>query len=190
MRVGITVDKNKQFYDRPGVMAQVEEGERVATARGGGYVRTVARRSMKYRKAGVASPPGTPPHAHRKTKKNPRGPLLRDRLYFAFDPDFEVGVVGPEALKGSNTRAPELQEFGGQTVMKVLVKPAETRKKRVLTPAQKAAFIALAKAGQIQRRKGEYRFVRVTLPARPTMGPALEISQPKLDDFYAGVVRP
>lgn len=71
----------------------------------GGYLRMVARRSMRKRKG--PSQPGTPPNAHEQ-------PLLRTFLEYAFDPIKRRLVVGPKLLPRSNNFViPGLMERGG-----------------------------------------------------------------------------
>lgn len=92
------------FLDTPKVMRAVDRGRRRALARSGGYIRQVARRSIRPRRG--PSPAGQPPHSHTG--------LLRDHVYFGYDESARSVVVGPAALN-RGTRAPETLEFGGRT---------------------------------------------------------------------------
>lgn len=107
------------FFDRKGVQAAADAGRLKALAKFGAFVRRAAQTSMRYRKG--ASPAGSPPSAHKskqlaalkkmgRTKYN--GALLREMLYFAYDPVTRTTVVGPLGFKGS--KVPELHEFGGE----------------------------------------------------------------------------
>lgn len=93
----------KQFFlDRKAVIDAVGKGNVVALARAGGYIRTLARRSMRPGgKKNATAPPGTPPRYHAKN--------LRDLIFFAL---FGSGVrIGP--VKFRKGEAPALLEFGG-----------------------------------------------------------------------------
>jgi len=92
------------FLDRESVVKATERGQRRALAKGGGYVRTTARRSVRKRKR--SSDPGSPPSSH-------EGGYKRS-IFFAYDPSSESVVIGPRAdFGGKNSNVPELLEFGG-----------------------------------------------------------------------------
>lgn len=102
------------FFDRGAVLAAVGAAATTGMKRTGGYVRAVARNSMK--KSLVASAPGAPPHVHVGTLKN--------LLFFAFDLQSESVVVGPVGFKGS--AVPKVLEFGGGPIAKrPYMKPAQ-----------------------------------------------------------------
>jgi hypothetical protein len=90
------------FFDRPAVVKAAGRAKTAALARFAGYVRSVARRSMRRRKKGVSAP-GTPPFA--------KSGELRDLLFFGYDAKSGTFVVGPLGFKGS--AVPALHEHGG-----------------------------------------------------------------------------
>lgn len=78
--------------------------ERRVAARQGALIRTIARRSIRKRKR--PSNPGDPPTS--------RTGLLKNFLFYSWDPSTQSVVVGPEKLFGvSSVDAPEALEFGG-----------------------------------------------------------------------------
>lgn len=110
------------FFDRKAVQDAAGRGTVRALGRFGAYVRRSAQTSMRYRKS--ASPPGQPPSAHkskrraalkRMGKAKHNGALLREFLYFAYDPKARSVVVGPLGFRtrGGKT-VPELHESGGE----------------------------------------------------------------------------
>ena len=79
----------------------------------GGYIRTIARRSIK--QSDGTSQPGRPPYSHTR--------ILRDSIYFSVDRPSGTVVVGPVALqtpgKGYEARGktiPEALETGGTLI--------------------------------------------------------------------------
>jgi hypothetical protein len=104
------------FFDRGAVLAAVGAAATTGMKRTGGYIRAVARNSMKKAAARVSSAPGTPPNVHIGTLKN--------LLFFAFDLQTNSLVVGPVGFKGSDT--PRTLETGGRGIAKrPYMKPAQ-----------------------------------------------------------------
>lgn len=95
------------FFDRKIILKYMDAKTARALSRALSHIWTTARTSMRYRKLGRVSPPGSPPFAHKET-----GALLRKLLYFAYAPREKRGVVGPVAHRRGE--APRLNEFGGQ----------------------------------------------------------------------------
>ena len=93
------------FFDRERVMRSMDAATRRVFTRFGGRVRTRARRSIRKRKG--ISPPGQPPHSH--------VGLLRDFIFFAYDPWQRSVVIGPVLLRLSS-KVPSLLEYGGVVV--------------------------------------------------------------------------
>lgn len=93
--------------DSPRVMAAVADGARKALSQFGAMVRVAARRSLRPANYGVPpSAPGQPPRS--------RTGLLRDFIFFGWDPATRAVVVGPARLLGRRMgRAPSLLEYGG-----------------------------------------------------------------------------
>ena len=149
------------FFDRGAVERAAGKGKIKALSKYGAVVRRTAQTSMRYRKS--ASPPGTPPSAHKskrlaalkklgRTKYN--GALLREMLYFAYDPRSGTTVVGPLGFKSKNgVSVPALHEFGG-------VRQPYPNEKFLAGRGKKARVIVL---------KGSVKY-----PPRPFMAPALK----------------
>lgn len=131
------VQVKELFFDRQAVIRAMDDATYYYLSHQGGYVRKVARNSMK--KAPGPSTPGTAPHRH--------VGLLWKLLLYAFDRLAMSVVVGPTALKGrqpyDNVTVPELLEYGGEAVH-------TTRKGRDVTatyPARPFMGPALEAAG-------------------------------------------
>lgn len=185
--VGIRLDKN-MFFDRTAVKDAIAKSNKRFLARAGMLVRQTARRSMRFRKK--SSDPGTPPSAHKKDPKHKHGPLLKDRLFYQFDPFRESVVIGPEMLPGSKTNAPSVQEFGGFARIKRIThagRAAPRRKgpKKFLTEAQKAAIKQKIQDGTIAKRPVLVKYDYVLTAARPYMRPAMQRELPKFPSLYA-----
>lgn len=90
------------FFDRRSIARAVDRARRRALVRSGAYVRTVAKRSIRRRKG--PSRPGQPPHSH--------VGLLRDQIFYAYDPRRESVVVGPRVFHEARD-VPGVLEFGG-----------------------------------------------------------------------------
>lgn len=160
------------------IHAAVKKSNKRFVMQAGGYVRTTIRRSMRFRKG--ASPAGTPPSAHRRDEKHPRGPLLREFVRFAYDPLRESVVVGPQKLSGARANTPARQEFGYTTTVRVFKKKTTGR---VATPAQKDAFLRKVKRGEIT--KATPTVTTISVPARPSARPGLQVNLPKFPTLYA-----
>jgi hypothetical protein len=181
--IGLTFDKAKTFFDKAAVIEATDVATRKALSKGGSMVRQTARRSMRSRKK--ASAPGSPPSAHRKSDTHPRGPLLKDRLYFAYESNARSVVVGPEKLGRSN--APEVMEKGG--TIKTKVKAARTGKPK--SAAAVAAFRRKLAAGTLKTKSKPTEATRdVKVAERPFMVPALNKEKPKLSGLWADSVKP
>lgn len=197
--IGFKLDKKMFFFDRKG--NPIEKGLGRATERilnkFGAYTRQTARRSMRPARKGpwkpgkgrLGSEPGKPPRYHRKSPEHPRGPLLRDRLFYAWDALRESVVVGPEALRGSKHPVPRILEFGGFVTMRRRVEPTKKRTASGLTPAQKAAYIALVKSGRIKKPKAVYTEVVVPVEPRPFMAPALDTGLGRFHTLYGNSLK-
>jgi hypothetical protein len=96
-KAGVRYKPNFSFQQNP----IPKEKEKVA-GRQGALIRTIARRSIRKRKA--VSQPGSPP--------TDRGGLLKKWLFFSWDPTEQAVLVGPEKLAKSG-RVPQLLEYGG-----------------------------------------------------------------------------
>lgn len=100
----ITLHQAKQwFFDRAGVLAALDRPMKKILSRFGAFVRRRAQTSMRVRRR--SSPPGQPPSAHTR--------LLRDHIYFGFDPAARSVVIGPVRLGRLPGTAPAALETGG-----------------------------------------------------------------------------
>lgn len=97
----LTLRFTAMFLDRPAVMQAVERGRLTALRRAGALVRLSSQHSMRRRRG--PSPPGSPPHAH--------AGLLRQMIYYAYDPATRSVVVGP--LRFARSDVPRVLEHGG-----------------------------------------------------------------------------
>jgi hypothetical protein len=93
----------KSFFDRPAVLTALSRAERRVLSKFGAFVRTRAKTSIRRRRA--ASLPGQPPSSHLG--------LLRDFIFFVFDPSRRSVLVGPVRLNHASGGAPEVLEYGG-----------------------------------------------------------------------------
>lgn len=162
------------FFDRSVIERAAGKAKIKALSRMGATVRRTAQTSMRYRKG--PSAPGTPPSAHKsgrlaalkkmgKAKYN--GALLREMLYFAYDPKLGDTIVGPLGFKTRGTPIPALHEFGGERA------------------AFKKEFMVVGKGKNVSlvQLKGTLRY-----PARPFMRPALDKAIPKFAASFRGTV--
>lgn len=167
----VTITQAKRnFFDRKGVIDAVGKDAADALSRGGGLMRTIARRSMRPGGANhKVSQPGEPPRAHTG--------LLRNRIIYMFErrggPFGEVWV-GPTLInRSAPVPGPELLEFGGTVHFK------EGHVMRVKSGRNAQGHF---QADRIVR--GPARTVRVE--ARPYLGPALDkaVESGKLPDLW------
>ena len=91
------------FFDRSSVQSALSQAERKVLSRFGAFVRTRAKSSIRRRRA--ASLPGQPPSSH--------VGLLKDFIYFVFDPAQRSVLVGPVRLNHTAGEAPAVLEYGG-----------------------------------------------------------------------------
>lgn len=160
------------FFDRPAVVKAMGRATTTALNRFGGYVRSVARRSMRRRKNGH-SQPGQPPFA--------KSGELRDLLFYAYDPKTRSVVVGPLGFRTrSGLPVPALHEFGGTRTGR----KGETMD--VKNPVGRDP-----KTGRFYSR-GFYRVSVegkvLKFPPRPFMNPALKASIPRFALMFKGTV--
>lgn len=112
--MGREVDNFKQgFFDRGAVLNAMDEATRRGMSKTGGYVRKVARNSMKSAKG--PAPPGSPPNVHQGQ--------IKELLYYAYDSGTKSMVVGPVGFSGSDV--PKVLEYSGRRIEKrPFMKPA------------------------------------------------------------------
>lgn len=121
------VDAFKQgFFDRGSVLDAMDESTRRGMMRTGGYLRKVARNSMKSARGPAA--PGNPPNVHEGQLKN--------LLFFAYDAAKKTLVVGPVGL--GNSDVPKVLEYSGRGIEKrPFMKPAQDASVDRLAPSIK-----------------------------------------------------
>jgi hypothetical protein len=177
----------KFFFDKKAVEKAAGKAKVVALSRFGAVVRRVAQTSMRYRKG--ASAPGTPPSAHKSKrlaalKKMKRvkhnGALLREFLFFAYDPRSQSVVVGPVGFKSKGKPIPALHEFGGER------QAGKYESMEVKNPAGRDP-----KTGRFFTR-GTHTVKlagkSIRYPKRPFMGPALDKAQATFAQKFKGTI--
>ena len=174
------------FFDRRAVTSAMDKATVKSLSKFGAFVRRAAQTSMRYRKG--ASQPGQPPSAHKSKqlaalKKMGRakhnGALLRELLFFAYDPTTRSVVVGPLGFKAKGTPVPALHEFGGTR----MAYSGETM--AVKNPAgrdDKGRFYS--RGVQLVKIGGK----TLRYPKRPFMNPALERMIPRFAQTFKGSV--
>jgi hypothetical protein len=173
----------ENFFDRPKVIAAIDEASRESLAKAGGAIRVTARNSMKptpirrradrEQKAKAAgrqlrpqtarakarmlasahAPPGSPPRYNIG--------LLRDLLFFSWDPGTRSLVIGPVGF--SRSKVPEVLEQGGSIMVSVATRKVQ---------------------GQPLKRVRK----QVQIAARPYMSPALAKNIQKIPEFWKNSV--
>jgi hypothetical protein len=201
--IGLRLDKS-WFFDRPKVQRAVGDATRRVLSKFGAFVRTAARHSIRKRKA--VSQPGNPPSSHTG--------LLRNRIYFAYDPARQSVVIGPTPInqvtfdrdiKPVSGIVPEILEYGGSAgVIEEAFRGDGGRliwRRRDLRRYGKVALVGKLRAnlagGQAIRLPdgnfvvptGHNRFRTYHVKARPYMGPAFEQEKKNLPALWADSVR-
>lgn len=98
---------SRLHFDSVKVQREADRAMERKLKRFGAFVRRSAQQSMRTKKAGVYSPPGSPPYSHSgKFKKG---------ILFAYDRQTKSVVVGPTLFERTAAfRIPGLHEFGGK----------------------------------------------------------------------------
>ena len=91
------------FFDRLAVISKVDAATRRVLSKFGAFVWRSAKSSIRKRKK--PSAPGKPPRSHTG--------LLRNFIFFAFDPNRRSVVIGPVRLMNRDGSVPSLLEYGG-----------------------------------------------------------------------------
>ncbi len=160
------------FFDRKGLGSAMDRAKLRFLARAGAYVMKVARRSI--RTSDEPSQPGEPPHGHADQQ-------LSRNIYFGLDRSDETCVVGPINLRTKGARpvrgtVPRALEQGGQIWVQEVYQFGRWR--------------------SVSGRRNGNRFNglptrlrKVTIEARPFMGPALAVCRHKLPSLMKGTFR-
>lgn len=150
------------FFDRQKLIGQMSKAQRRALNRAGATIRTIAKRSMRPRKLGIASAPGQPPHRHR----NKGGKGVSEGLYksilYGYDSATESVVIGPSSTWGPNVhRLMETHEFGGSE-----------RKKNARRRIRKVGGSGEIRIGSAQKRDKQGRFLAMAKGSKKVTGTA------------------
>jgi hypothetical protein len=156
------------FFDRLTVAAKIDKQRSAFLNRVGGFVRRVARNSLRRRKK--PSEPGSPPSVHSKddfaTLKN---------ILYGFNPATGGVDVGPVGLnqKFSGLTVPEIHEYGATVNVTEKTRKGENNWRRV------------------DKRRGirpweVTRVRRATYPPRPTMARAVKLAKEKFPQIWYG----
>jgi hypothetical protein len=122
------------FFDKELVLNAVDKAARRSLSRGGSYIRTTAKQSLRYKPVKADSPSGQPPFVHRSerftrtvtnkktgvTKTRATSPL-KELVFFAYDPQRKSVVTGPAVFQQSKTkkyRVPGVLEEGGSVTVR------------------------------------------------------------------------
>lgn len=177
----------KFFFDKKVIQDAAGRGTAKALSRFGAVVRRTAQTGMRYRKG--ASKPGEPPSAHKsgrlaalkklgRAKHN--GALLRELLFFAYDPKSKSVVVGPEGFKTRGTPIPALHEFGGE---RQAGKGESMEVKNPVGRDPKTGRFFTTGTHTVRLAGKTLRY-----PKRPFMAPALAKALPKFQQSFKGTV--
>lgn len=101
----IKINTRTFFYSRK-VLRLLDKKTHGALKRFGGYVRAVAKNSIRpVGKKGTPSKPGQPP-------KSRRG-LLKRYIFYGFDLAKRSVIIGPQKIHGLKGKTPNVLEYGG-----------------------------------------------------------------------------
>ena len=135
------ITMNFRFIDETRKLLEaVDKEKRKRMLRGGSLVRTIMKRSIRFRKR-KKSQEGDPPFAH------VRGFGLRS-IFYAWDPSTETVVIGP-VVGDDRTNAPQALEFGGYSMISVSTRDRRRsgrRRIRARIKRRPYSFPALEKA--------------------------------------------
>lgn len=146
---GGTFQVTKWFFDAPAVLKTVDAGTAKVLSKFGAFVRRTMKSSIRKRRK--SSEPGKPPSSHTG--------LLKQFIFFSFDPRSRSVVIGPEKLNAKIGQVLEALEYGGQTTV------ATYRNRKVVGK--------------------ETKYIR----ARPFARPALEMELSKLPEMWRDSVK-
>jgi|GEM_PF-423588 len=157
-RVGASV--GRFFFDRERVIRSLDRGEKNRLSKAGAFVRRRSRSSIRkarrkreseldpqeriayYAAVDRAQREGRAKpriwwFAHSKPGEPPRSiwGLLRDHIYFVYDPSRRSVVVGPAKLNGTSGSAPQALEFGGYVTSQRLGRQVYIEPRPYMRPA-------------------------------------------------------
>jgi hypothetical protein len=185
VRVKVQMDSAK-------VTKKAKAASITSLGRAGAYIRGIARKSIKV--SPKPSAPGKPPHS-RKGK-------LKDAILFSVEKEKQAVVIGPAATEMGSVG--HTHEFGGVEIPKKRKGRKPNWKFEVGghgpidTKDGKPVVVKLKTEKQVARAQEVAQTVPASLPAprsarrypaRPFMGPALEISKARLPKLWANAVK-
>lgn len=148
----------RNFFDRAAVIDAMDKASLRALSRFGAFVRRSAKSLIRKRRA--VSQPGSPPSSHTG--------LLKQFLFFFWDPETRSVVVGPIKLNQKSGEAPSLLEYGGKI---------NAREQRITVKKEGSTRQVVIPAGTR------------TYSARPYMQPALDANLSKLPDMWSNAIK-
>ena len=158
---GVNFAVTSYFFDAPKIVNSVDRATRKVLSRFGSYVRRTMRSSIRKRKK--TSDPGKPPTS--------RVGLLKQFIFFSYDPNTKSVVIGPERLNAKIGNTPEVLEYGGTNTV-------ATYRRRGF------------KRGEQYTRTRVVEKKRVQVKARPFAHPALKQELPTLAPMWKASVKP
>lgn len=107
------------FFDRDRVRRIIGQKSASYLGRIGALVRAVSRNSIRYRKYGNTSTPGSPPFTHLRGTQGGKLGLNIKMIQFYLDPKSLKVIIGPLGVSshGVGNTVPEALEYGGHAVI-------------------------------------------------------------------------
>lgn len=169
------------FLDDYHVMKKLKVAEQRLYAQSGAYVMKTARNLIKSQKGKKkkVSQPGQPPRS--------QTGLLKEHIYFAYDPGTGGLVIGPSKLNAKGTDVPRTLEEGGESegVLPRNWNVTQEVADSLGIPESDRGYVT--KEGRVFLKK-EVRYKRRLAP-RPYMSTAREKSEPKLMKMWEDSVK-
>jgi hypothetical protein len=178
------------FFDRLKVQQAIDKATHRNLSKAGAYIMRTARGLIRSPgKKGKPSAPGKPP-------KNRTG-KLRDKILFAFDPERRSVIVGPEQTnqvffegngKPTTGTGASVLEFGGEIQVLEVFGQIATGDGKGGTKFEEGWKRADLRSKRRNAGKPT-RLRKVTIAARPYMGPALAKNEKKVTAFWRDSIR-
>lgn len=168
---GVSIRIKDVFFDREKVIRSTRAKDRKALSRAGAFVRTSARSSIKSRKHGTISAPGSPPFDHVGYARSQRNRALK-----------KAGMVPLPKPKAADQRGLRVILFGyDERNHSVIIGPLRFGGKRGTSTVPQVL--------EMGGRSTNYKGRSINIKARPFMRPALERELPQLPKRWASSVR-
>ena len=151
---GVSIKIKHLFFDRDKVIRATRSADRRNLSRAGAFIRQTARNSIKSRRHGTTSAPGTPPFDHvgyarsqrnRERKRQGLRPMPKPSghqrgirfILFGYEPQNNGVVIGPVLFGGTrgSSTVPQLLEFGGRTTRGLNNRTVRIRPRPFMRPA-------------------------------------------------------